>query len=659
MNIRNLTKTSANRGVLNTYRGNKNIMSVNDLASSVRSSNNLNRYDEPTEGEEKYLMWLERIDQTLQWRRMLRNGDRNWTKAYNLYKGIHWRDKGNYDGDSSDNPNDLITVNITLSNILNMVPFLIYKNPEFVCKPRKPEENTQAEIQQGMLNYEWTRSDAVVEVKTAVYDHVTIGHGILKTGYTLKLDEARLKKAGNISYDEYIQEDSPFIRRICPYLFLFDPSAPQHNLSSGRWCCEIFFQQIGEVIHNTRYDASVRNKIRDGYYTVGSKSTKFGDASMYLNESYDLELQGNGSMLYDSGRLPEENLGIFYEVWDKKYNTYMVLADGVPEPLLEKPWPYTYMRNEFPFIKADYIPLMDEPYGVGIPYSIEDQQHELNRIRTREIQHGRRFNRKYEVLKNVDKEEVDKLIAGADGTIVRVEAIDSIKPIADAPLTGDNQLIEALIKGDVQELTGADALIRGGQLPSRTTAGEVNTRTTLFRLKLDDRVDTVDRFILKSGRQFLKHIKGNLFREKVVKVLGAVGEYWRTVSPADIATEVDVSMDTVSAPKVDPVMDRQQRLQVFEIVSRMIPLLMQGMLQLDMNELFKWVLEAFGYKDTGRFFKQSLIPNAPLQEQKGNVLPFSNNLNQPGVSGLPNPDQPPQNQQDLTRSFTGAATLNQ
>lgn len=603
---------------------------------------------EKATGQTAYDMWLVRLQKTLDWRRELRNGDQNWTRAYEMYKGLHWRDRDDQ-GIASDNVRDRITVNVTGSTILNMAPFLLASNPEFKCKPRKPEDVVSAQLQEATLNYEFKRREMMDQVDKCVLDCLTIGHGIIKTGFILEVDEAATKADGEINYDEYIQEESPEARRICPFLFLFDPSAPQHNLATARWCAEIFFKPVSDVIANTRYDSKVRTKIKEGVYTVTQKSSKFNSNNLN-NETGNLF-----SMTPDQGTLPEEDLGIFYEVWDKKFKKYYVFADGVNEPLLEKDWPYPYLKNEFPYILVEYVPLPDEPYAAGIPYLIEDQQFELNRVRTSIFEHRRRFNRKYEALDKIDESEVNKLVEGEDGTIIRVPAIGSISPIPDAAISSDTQLTEAIIKQDVQELTGTDALLRGGNLPSRTTAGEVNTRTSIFRLKLDDRAKNIDKFLLKLGKQTLKHIKANYIAERVVKLVGEQGEYWKTFTPEDIQAEVDLEMETVSAPKVDPTMMQQQALQLWQISMQALPLVQAGMIKIDFNELFKWVMERFGNKDTGRFFKAALIPQAPLEEQKVN----SNNLNQVPQITQPSPQQTqPQTPQDVMQQFQGAAISN-
>jgi hypothetical protein len=547
-------------------------------------------------GESAYSLWHNRIQQTLQWRSNYWNGDKNWDNAYRMYKGKHWRDQDVNDP-SSDSPRDRITVNITGSTIQNIGPFLMNSNAQFSIKPRKPESNVSSAIQQSVLNYEWKQRKIQPQLRKCIDDAMIIGHGVAKTGFTLELDEAIKAADGEIVYEDYIKEEAPYARRISPKNFLFDPSASECNLATARWCAELFYVPIPDILANDSYDSKVINEIKAGKWKIQTKQTVFGDTDMHLSD--------------DTTQQPIGELGACFEVWDKKFKKYYVYAFGVIPPLLEKDWPYPYLEG-FPYKMVQFIPLNDEPYGFGIPAMIQDQQYELNRKRTALFNHTRINNRKYQVLDTVEPSELLKLEAGEDGTIITVPNINAVMPIHDLPLSPDVYNQEGIIKEDVRALTGADALIQGGALPSRTTAGEVNARGNLFRAKLDDRVGAVDTFVLEVAEQILQHVKANYITDKITKIVGPEGEYWQTYTVEDIQDDVDIDMESIAAPKTDPLLDRQQAVQILQISMQALPLIQAQMLHLNMDELFKWVFEKMDVKDAGRFFAPSLLPNAPL-----------------------------------------------
>ena len=592
--------------VIGKYSKQTSLQQLNSLAATPKPA----QKEETSTGLTTYEIWLSRIKQTLRWRHS--KYDKDWKRAYDMYNGKHWRDNSETDP-TSDQPRERITVNVTMSNVLNTVPFLLNKSPLFKCKPRKPESVESAKLQEGALNYEYEQRDMNVQVKSSVYDCAEIGHGIIKTGYNFELAIPKNKKDGQtLNYADYIRKDSPFVKRICPFYFLIDPTAEENSLESARWCAEILFKSKRDILADPRYDQTVINKVREGVigYIPGTKQTVF-DAldEATLASLIDDETTSN----------PDSEAWVLYELWDKSYKKYYVFLDGVKEPLIEKDWPYPYIDG-FPYIKVDYIPIQDELYGVGIPYSIEDQQYELNRIRTAAFQHRRRFNRKYLAMKGkVSTDEANKLVNGPDGTVVFVDMMDVIKPLEDAPMSQDNAIAEQMVKEDIRNLTGQDNLVQGGNLQARTTGTEVQARTSLFRMKMDDRVEAIDRFVVKVGVQVLQHIKNNWRKERLIEILGLDGINWefKPLTPEQIKEEVDVSMETVSAPKIDPQVDRQQRMQIFGMAMQLLPFIQAGIVMIDINKLFAWVMEGFGYKDLGRFFTPALMVNPPLQQQQG------------------------------------------
>lgn len=603
-------------------RNPNNIVSHLDILKNQGQSNYLKEREKPT-GSEAYLSWLAKVNATLRWRKAYWNGDGNWKRAYKLYGGKHWKFQDE-DQPSADESRDLITVNITMSTINNLVPFLINNNPFYALKPRKPSDDVSARLQQEILNYEFQLQQMIVPIKEAVLDAAIIGHGIIKSGFTFDVDQAVTQQAGEIVYEDYIRAETPYLTRVDPFCFIFDPAASQRNLETARWCGEIFYRYYEDVLENESYDSSVRNKIKSGEYSV-KMMTEEVDYGVTPEDSFI------GSPEFEGEYRPK--IVKLFEIWDKKYKKYFVFADGVEEPLIEKDWPYDYLQG-FPYRRLDFIRIPNSHYPVGIPYSIEDQQLELDRKRTEMFQHGRRFNRKYEILNKLSEKSKKALQDGEDGTLVEVEIMGSVNPIEDAPIPQDVWQIEAIIKQDILELSGLDSLIRGGSLPSRTTGTEVNTRTTLFRMKIDDLVERTDRFVLNVGKDILAHIKANMMKSRVVRVLGLQGEFWVNVLPQDIKEEVDVQMESVAAPKRSIDMEIQQGLQLLQLSMQVIPLMQQlgQPLNINLPEMFAWVVEKFGYKDVGRFFQRALVPTPPLQEMGSNSL----NGGQNGNSIVPN-----------------------
>ena len=290
---------------------------------------------EPSTGIDAYRLWHQRINDAIKWRQDYWNGDKNWEVGQRMYRGDHWQGEDAELGDATDTAKEQITVNLTLSTIGTIGSFLMNKDVQFVLKPKKPEANVSAMLQQAALNDEWERGEMTVQVRKCVDDAMTIGHCVARTGFTLDVDEAVLKAQGEIEYKDYIREESPYLRRVNPKNFFFDPSASEGNLETARWCLEIFFVPISDILANSDYDKSVIAKIKSGECQIQRKVTLFSQENKNdVFEDQESEEYGN-------------TLGVLFEVWDKKHKKMYVFAGGVDEPLLEKKWPYEYLK-EFP-----------------------------------------------------------------------------------------------------------------------------------------------------------------------------------------------------------------------------------------------------------------------------------------------------------------------
>jgi hypothetical protein len=178
-------------------------------------------------------------------------------------------------------------------------------------------------------------------------------------------------------------------------------------------------------------------------------------------------------------------------------------------------------------------------------------------------------------------------------------------------------------------------------------------------LKLDARAKAVDKFLVKIGVQVLQHIKNNYRTERFVEILGTTGILWerQKLTAEQIKEEVDVSMETVSAPKVDPMVDRQQRLQVFGIAMQLLPFIQAGIVAIDINKLFAWVMESFGYKDVGKFFTPALLVNQPLQQQQISSGTSQQQTQQPSLLPSPNNMLQQQGMQSVLGGFNGLSGI--
>lgn len=562
---------------------------------------------EALKGDESHQLWSRRIRSAIKWRMKHKYGDRRWRQNLRLVNFDHWsalaQSAVGFDP-TSDMPNDRITVNLTLSTVQDFVAFLLNHDPRFICKPRRQDAIDAAKVKGSLLNYWWREAKMQRQIKRVVWDAVSVGHGILKTGFVTEIDLDRVKDReldGVINYDEVVRNEAPFVRRVNPFNFVIDPDARDQDLETARWVAEVFFMPLQDVVANERFDKNVRAGIRAGTVTPVTRESWLADQLSIAQDE----------KIFQDDPVKAASPVVLYEVWDKKFGLYRIYADGVLEPLYEGAWLYDYLDG-FPYLKLDFLAINDQMYGVGLPHLMEDQQLELNRIRSAEFTHRRNFGKRlYQVLKGgMEEDEKTKTVNGPDGTMVEVNVPGAIQPIESPQLSSEMYQQEAIIKEDIRQLTGSDKLMEGASLPSRTSATEVRARANMLGMKIEDRVAEVDNFIQATASQVLQHLEANMTQSQVMAIEGADGVGWIQITPEEVKKETSIELISTVAERQDPQMRRQQLLTLYQITLSSLPALQQVGARVNINELFRLVVESFDDKEALRFLGPPLPPPA-------------------------------------------------
>lgn len=561
------------------------------------AKNSKKKFTEPIEGKPFHENWMKRIELAKDFCTRHDNGWNSWKQGYQLYRGDHWSymSKGQgYDMLSSDNPRNRITVNLIGSSVRTLMPFLLNRRPKFIAHPRLPEYVDNAKLQGSLLNYYWKEIQVQKQVEIALLDAMLTGHGIIETGWSYQPENPQTGEV--LEYNENVGEDKPYVCAISPYCFYWDFESPSRDIDTSRWVIKAFFRNIEDVLMDERYDSNVRRKIR-----IGDLSPE--EAKKFISLGKDDLLNQTVVNRYEDTDTNDRCI-VLYEIFDKKFNEHLIYAGNCDEPLVREQNPYDYLDG-FPFVKIDFIPAPHEPFAFGLPYWVLDQQFELNRIRTYQHDHIRRFNRKYEVVKSqlVDEEEgMHDLTEGKDGTMVFTKAPGSVIPIADAPMPADKYNMFDSIKGDIFETLGLDAMMRGGQLPSRTAATEINARTNIMSAKIDDYVTKVDGFVEELGKQILQHSQAYLSSETVVEVAGSEAINWIQIPRDKIASDFILDLESTSKPRTDPEMEKQQMIQLGGILVQ----LAQMGVPVNFFEWGKAVMEKLDIKEAFKIIPQNM-----------------------------------------------------
>lgn len=604
---------------------------------------------EPRTGRLANRLAFERVRRSLLWRRNLRNGDTQWRRSWELVEGHHWKDGSTKKETSPDQPNHRITVNKTGAAVEDYLPFLIGRDPVFRLRATQgPEHVPNVRAQEALLNYFWRERKMLRPLKRAGLDLIVTGTGILKTGYAFEIDEsAQEDRDGTLNYDEAVRRDEPYLKWIPPVMFVPDWEAPEQDLETSRWAAQVIVKPLGEVIANERYSAKIRREIRMGRVSPTSLPRWMDREQMPTNPAIAEAL---GLPKIPEPVMQSQTPVVMYEVWDQRYGIYRLLLDteNDPEPLVETAWPYEYLDG-FPFALAKFKEVNGQWYGHGLPLGLADQQDELNRNRTyRFLTRRKHAAQKIGVNAEMTGIDVDKLDDPNDPTYIAVQGANesSFFKIPSPDIPQDSDKVEADIDRDMQEIMGRDALLSGGRLPSRTSAAEIRARQGFIGAKIEGKVHNLDEMVREVGRQLLQHIRDNFSRPRAVRLLGAKGDAFVTVTSEAIRSEADIELETTSKQQFDPAMEREQAMRLLE-VSMAGAEVLQG--QIDFPELYKFVFEKMGERDVDRFFlparSDATAPDDPnptggpqLERAPGPENPETAQLQSEGALGALSPE---------------------
>jgi hypothetical protein len=577
-------------------------------------------------GPSAYKLWVERLEATRKWRRKRDNGDIAWERARRIFAGHHWNTTGDEWDPSADNPRRKITVNITASIIQDFLPYLMRRQPEYLLTPKRDDGDQIAEqrarITSALLNHYYREHKMQRPVRAAVMDGLIVGHGIVKTGYMLDVNMPTADKPdtqGRVNYSDFVRAESPVIRRVDPLMFYFDTQGEDKTLDSARWAAEVFVAPLQDVLHNKVYHNKLRSDIGGGKENITSfLAYKQGEGDEEQINQFEWK-----NLTDDEAKAFE--MVVLVEVWDKKFDKYYIFPWGVDRPLVEEPWKFPYLDG-FPFAKFDFQEDPNDWYGTGLVHAIENQQFELDRIRTTEYDHRRKHGKvKYGVLANMmDEGNYAKLLSGNDEVVeMKAPPNEVVQPFFAPPLPSDNYQVQGNIMEDVRQLTGQDQLQMGGELPSRTTAREIAARQNIAGLKAQERIGRVDEFVHDIGVQLLQHLQANITTNKLVRIVGPTGQaVWEKLTVDEIKEEYDLDVISTSKAEHDPMAEREQRMTVFSTIIQQLPTLMQMGWTVNVPELLMFTLEAFDQsREKVMTFIQPAPPVDPMQQAAGAPAP--------------------------------------
>lgn len=584
----------------------------------------------------KYAEWLEAGKA---YREAVR--EREWVQSEKQYMGDHWSDKAPEDPSA-----DLITVNMSFSTVMTIVPFVTGEEPSFVVDPftqGAPETLRNARLQQAWLNRIWRNKQVGAQEALAdsAVDWLIYGDGIMKASYEIR----SLTEAGaDPTLDQTIAD--LFVDRVSPWDFWVDPNASTFH--EARWVCHRITLTKEELEADPRY----RN----------TKNVSFQSRAYDTNERrYRVSEEGA-----NKGKARWASL---YEFYDTAEHVMVTFVEGSDVPLrwVEGITP--------PFEQLGNYPIPNSPYHFGELEQIWPLQQELNHARSQMSTHRRRNTAKVFIKEDaVTKEGTAALQSAVVGELVPIKGdqpLDALVAAVNFPqLSADVYNAAEIHRQDILEITGVSEYQRGVLPNIRRTATEASiiegasNAKTRYKLRQVERAargigilllafaeeifpltssDEMELFITGSDADGILRADPNM-PASAVGLSDVAGRLTPDVFDGEYQVDVEVGSTELRSPAVREQKFRELALALIQIA----PTLQQLGIQMNLRKPLELWFEAAGIADVEGMFAGEGESGVPPQLQQllqqaasGQSVQRSPGPGpQPALSGLPSNPTP-------------------
>lgn len=392
-------------------------------------------------------------------------------------------------------------INLIYSTIEQKLPSMLFDNPNFTLRPRPygTEMNLDEAIplvqtKEDALNFISSRAEFGLSDKheLAVLD-AFFGFGVIETGYS----DERVANP-NVSATDKNPLNNLYCKQI-PFDTFYVAANANWDLSTGKWW------GYWEWVPADDLKKYSRNLV----VTLGAAEAYEND---FANTGYSDT--GSGKIPLDDGYHDNVAPAGCVKVWfiedfdnmERLTFCFDNCSDGDQLLLKEKLDASKISVLRYGKRRKGWYPLPPV-------YNWISPQDEINDIHQTYRIHRKRFSRKYAIPDAMDDGEVDKFIAGGDGTCFKVpKAEDRPVPIEDAGLDTANQASLSISYNDMNRITGSTDEERGvADRQTATQSAIINNRAQIRDSKQTLRV-----------ANFLTSVSRNILR-----ALGkAPGSFW-------------------------------------------------------------------------------------------------------------------------------------
>lgn len=431
--------------------------------------------------------WMVFLEEALEFRK---EKEKYWERWRNWYR---------YAGPTAPRTGEF-RVHLIRPLIQILLPALYFKNPYIIVNPLTYDDDNSAQralYQEAWLNYFFASGmDSKRQIRRCVLDALTMNNAIIESKWRYQTEERTTKTGGLATeYEEYVVADSPYLMRVSPWDFVYDPFS-MNGLSGARWCARRKWMTIESVRENKYFNEKYRTQLS----MVDRKLEQRGTIRRLIQATRKLlDLKDRTGTNTGQSTLDEAYEG-FVQVWyiyDRKYQRHMVITPTVPGFLIDEENPYSHLRA-FPYkeLVFEFDTDMDQP--MSLIQQVIPQATEFNETRQRQSEYLKRFARMYEVEFDAfdDEEEGERLMRqGKDGTVLKVTKRGKIGEVPAVKMDVDLWRWVEAQRGDAQFSMSIPATQTGTGHSKFKSATEVAQISSSFDIRLDDLREAISEFV--------------------------------------------------------------------------------------------------------------------------------------------------------------------
>lgn len=390
-------------------------------------------------------------------------------------------------------PNRPFNLRETLMSLLfHRDPRLSVKTPD-ISKGLKELLPDYGFIWEGILKEVWRLGKYFEEFKLAIDDSIVCGTGFVKIGFGLddtaypivkgekvKLATEEEIRKGHLEFDKDFLSKLPWIKYVPIEDLMFDPMGSR--MDHKRWAMHMVVKRYSDIMSDKKLN-------KDGKLPA-PRAFKYDAAfSPMVKNSNQAELRDGEK------RLPDEDAPvILYEIYDRKENRKIVLADGYDIELSVEDNPAEGLGG-FPFRMFKLIDIRNNFYGQPVIKYMEEALIEESEIRTGFLDYAYRAKPKIIIGKTLTEEQMRDIESNEPLVVVQGMTKEDISSYTPSPMPADSYRMLNDLRQDHQELIAFTSNVQGREFGQRTTATEVEHIAQYAQLKSSIKSDAVDAFV--------------------------------------------------------------------------------------------------------------------------------------------------------------------